>query len=148
MTNLITFLLLIAWFFLLLYCPQMLCGYSYPQLTEIMQNEDAQAITDFAKALGLTEENSTQVASKFFYTSIAIIIGVLILILIIRKALILLEQYIDRKNALANALNKQKINEALSNQENTVEKNTSITTPNLTSQESKVVKNTNSTQKK
>lgn len=124
MTGFITFLLLIAWGFLVFYCPRILYGYTYTQIISVMDSEDAQLITEFAKALGLTDENAIQVASKYFYTCIGIIIGTLILILIIRKALSLLEQYINRKNELANALNMQKIKELKKNNRKFQEKRT------------------------
>lgn len=110
----ITFLMLIAWVFLAIYCPKIFYGYSWNQLEILMNDSELQTASELLNKLGITEEteNITQKASKQFYTCIAIVIGSLILVFIIRKLLKSFDQYLDRKNRVANAEAKQKINNA------------------------------------
>lgn len=105
----ITFLMLVAWVFLAIYCPKIFYGYSWEQLQILMEDKEIQSVSKLMQELGITDENITQKASKQYYTCIAIVIGSLILIFVIRKLLKLLDQYIVRKNKVADAEANQKI---------------------------------------
>ena len=81
----ISIAIMTGWLFLAIYIPQILCGYNYSDLFDIINDNNLNKINNFLEAVGITNESGTKIATKYFIESIAISILTLIIAIILCK---------------------------------------------------------------
>ena len=87
MVTFISIILYLTWIVVAIFCPIMLCGYDYGTLLNVIQDSDGTDATEFMRILGLVDENSAQIASKYFVISIVIVVVTLVAVILITKLL-------------------------------------------------------------
>lgn len=76
-----------TWLIFSIFMPDIIYGWSYPDLIKIFLDKDSKTATEILKALNLTKENSSQWAGKKIFTCVLISVITLLIIVVVFKLL-------------------------------------------------------------